>query len=252
MKKLLNKNFIFGLIIGAIVFSVFSVLATITLISDNVFYSNEKSEMNVTNVKEAVDELYDKSFNGKNDIIDALSNKGFSVSNSSTYSDIKDEIEDLPINILKDEVGNYSYKLEGQEQINKFENKKIISVDTILYNGVRSANGVDYYNIYGCAWSGTSLALKGNAQGPMFDNNSGHTAIIIVKGNASYAQFGYGNKSGALPDYQNTGANRENFEVINNLNGYTMTILPKGKRFFFGSGGAGGTIYAIYSIVLND
>ena len=55
--------------------------AAVSISSDKVGYKD-------TTVKESLDNLFDESVSGKNSITTALSNKGFNVTNDSTYSEI--------------------------------------------------------------------------------------------------------------------------------------------------------------------
>lgn len=58
MKKYIKSN-IFSFILGAVIFSTFSVYATVSILSGQVDYTPRDNEWNVENVEDALDDLYD-------------------------------------------------------------------------------------------------------------------------------------------------------------------------------------------------
>ena len=61
MKKLINKNTLFGFIIGLIITSSVGVIATTLYYSNEVSYTPEDNNWNVDNVKDALDSLYSET-----------------------------------------------------------------------------------------------------------------------------------------------------------------------------------------------
>ncbi|MGN0992786.1 MAG: hypothetical protein ACI4PE_02495, partial [Bacilli bacterium] len=89
----MKKKIVFSFILGMIV-SGMSIYAAVSLTSDKVGYND-------TTVKDSLDSLFTEAVNGKNSITTALSNKGFNVNNNSTYSEIVNGINELPVTIGK-------------------------------------------------------------------------------------------------------------------------------------------------------
>jgi hypothetical protein len=135
--------FILGILVSGVV-----AYATSVLSSDKVSYDK-------TTVKDSLDNLFNDSLTGKNNIISALSNKGFSVTNNSTYNEIVNSINELPITLAKDEDGNYGYILEGSDTVNSFSNgvtlkSTSVSVDTSnqYYIKISGFNPDSYYILF--------------------------------------------------------------------------------------------------------
>ena len=64
MRKILRiiKHNILGFIVGAVVFGSLGVYAATVILGSNVVYDNASSKLTSTNVQDAIDELYDKTF----------------------------------------------------------------------------------------------------------------------------------------------------------------------------------------------
>ena len=68
MRKILRiiKHNILGFIVGAVVFGSLGVYAATVILGSNVVYDNASSKLTSTNVQDAIDELYNKTFVKKN------------------------------------------------------------------------------------------------------------------------------------------------------------------------------------------
>lgn len=154
------KKGIICFILGMLVSS--SAYAAIVLSSDKVGYND-------TTVDAALNNLFDESVNGKNNIINTLSNKGFDIVSNPTYSDIINGINELPITLVKGEDGSYGYKLPGDDTILSFEADHLGAIKSLNFdlnaswqnatytsysNSVKVSN--DGYEIIGVFTSGTT------------------------------------------------------------------------------------------------
>jgi hypothetical protein len=108
----MKKGIAIGIIIGILLSGIVA-YATSVLSSDKVSYDK-------TTVKDSLDNLFNESLTGKNNIISALSNKGFSVTNNATYNEIVKSINELPVKLSKDEEGNYGYIMTNEAGVEKF------------------------------------------------------------------------------------------------------------------------------------
>ena len=60
-----NLKLLMGIIIGAVIFGSLGVYATTVILGSNILYDNANSKLTSTNVQDAIDELYDKTFTKK-------------------------------------------------------------------------------------------------------------------------------------------------------------------------------------------
>jgi hypothetical protein len=127
-----TTKIIVAFILGTLVSGVVA-YAGIVLSSDKVSYNN-------TTVESSLNNLFNDSLTGKNNIISALSNKGFNVTNNATYNEIVKSINELPIKLSKDEEGNYGYILGDSDKVNSFENNNIDVTDQLSIYVYKSYN----------------------------------------------------------------------------------------------------------------
>lgn len=85
------KKFIFGFILGGLLFGSIGVVA-LTLTADQIEYTPSNSEFNVNNTKDAIDELYAMTLNNnKNNLVSLGTGTQFDLSTYSGYENFTEE-----------------------------------------------------------------------------------------------------------------------------------------------------------------
>ena len=93
MKKIFKKSNIFSFLLGALIFGGITGVVAATILSKDVSYSPKDTTWKVDNVKDAIDDLYDKT-NNKSDLLWINNNKTTGISafdvnvNLSNYTKI--------------------------------------------------------------------------------------------------------------------------------------------------------------------
>lgn len=111
----------------------FSVLLSSIITNAIAIISSDKVSYKDTTVKEQLDDLITASSNVKDKIDEAIINKGFNVNNSSTYSEIVNGINELPVTIGKDDEGNWGYFLEENSGFIPFDDSSDFNTFNLLF-----------------------------------------------------------------------------------------------------------------------
>lgn len=143
MKKIFRKSNIFSFILGSIIFGGIGVVSAHTIFATDIGYTSKSSTWKVDNVKDAIDDLYEKSqyVNGSN--IEKIElgtlNYTFGSGSYSSYSDTKtiDVKEIIPLGYSTLSENNFSYEIyyvENGYVLNNRYLKSTLNNPTLSYN----------------------------------------------------------------------------------------------------------------------
>jgi len=187
MKKIF-KNRLFCFLLGAILFSSVAVYATSTLLSKNVTFTPENSDWNVSNVEDALNDLYENSNNSVVTFDNIYTNHKFGT--------IVDSVS-LSLDL---EAGNYICESNASVAYTGPDaSETLVSSDwdVITISGAENYNTIDY-KIYSNSGASKATDLSSSSNGYLITYDA--TEIFTCSGDESFsitqtADFGWTNSS---------------------------------------------------------
>ena len=171
MKKVFKKGYIFSFILGAIVFGSVGTYAAYSVLADNIGYTPKDNTWkkangeDITNVKDAIDELYSKTTGPIINKIDFTKEKNISYGNWLTSRSVSLNLSSGSYIIILEQIDSYSSSSQSTTSVN---NNITSSSDLVYSNGtceiidgdsvsIGSTSSFATTGVYVTAYSNTKL-----------------------------------------------------------------------------------------------